>query len=198
MCFSFVVCIVASGELSFTKEKQICINTYSNTPLYTQCSRTECHSLINMYEIQKHTQELQTHCLPSPYKHVTPICTNNVLSCWKRVWHTWQFDVFCPQIARQQQQLLQQQHKINLLQQQIQVSLHIDACPLVDLYTCFCVYGFEKVCLWDVTIPVTCHHDRGVSWQSNILVHQSTINPPQPIINKHQRQYQESIPVVLL
>lgn len=28
---------------------------------------------------------------------------------------------FCPQIARQQQQLLQQQHKINLLQQQIQV-----------------------------------------------------------------------------
>lgn len=32
--------------------------------------------------------------------------------------------VFCaisPQIARQQQQLLQQQHKINLLQQQIQV-----------------------------------------------------------------------------
>ncbi|XP_043100571.1 transcription factor SOX-5-like isoform X2 [Puntigrus tetrazona] len=30
------------------------------------------------------------------------------------------FDMFCPQIARQQQQLLQQQHKINLLQQQIQ------------------------------------------------------------------------------
>lgn len=29
--------------------------------------------------------------------------------------------VLCPQIARQQQQLLQQQHKINLLQQQIQV-----------------------------------------------------------------------------
>lgn len=34
---------------------------------------------------------------------------------------------FSPQIARQQQQLLQQQHKINLLQQQIQVRLYVYA-----------------------------------------------------------------------
>lgn len=33
---------------------------------------------------------------------------------------------FVSQIAKQQQQLIQQQHKINLLQQQIQVSFHHD------------------------------------------------------------------------
>lgn len=38
-----------------------------------------------------------------------------------------------PQIARQQQQLLQQQHKINLLQQQIQVrDQHFSTLPLKE------------------------------------------------------------------
>lgn len=38
--------------------------------------------------------------------------------------------ILFPQIARQQQQLLQQQHKINLLQQQIQVSDCVSVGPL--------------------------------------------------------------------
>lgn len=51
-------------------------------------------------------------CVASPcstHAHTCPTCALNT-RC-----------VFCSQIARQQQQLLQQQHKINLLQQQIQV-----------------------------------------------------------------------------
>lgn len=51
------------------------------------------------------------------------------------------FCAISPQIARQQQQLLQQQHKINLLQQQIQVrdciSTHIPVTPFLSVPPCF-------------------------------------------------------------
>lgn len=45
------------------------------------------------------------------------------------------------QIARQQQQLLQQQHKINLLQQQIQVRLCVCVCTCVHVPVCVWVGG---------------------------------------------------------
>lgn len=51
-----------------------------------------------------------------------------------------------PQIARQQQQLLQQQHKINLLQQQIQVRpVDVCVCVCVSIRVCRHVYVSFKV-----------------------------------------------------
>ena len=62
-----------------------------------------------------------------------------------------------PQIARQQQQLLQQQHKINLLQQQIQVRpvcVCVCVCPSTCMYlsncTCMCVYECDMMCVYKV------------------------------------------------
>lgn len=47
--------------------------------------------------------------------------------------------VLCSQIARQQQQLLQQQHKINLLQQQIQVRPVVSVCQSECMFVWVCL-----------------------------------------------------------
>lgn len=72
------------------------------------------------------------------------------------------FTSFSNQIARQQQQLLQQQHKINLLQQQIQVSECVSVGPLtlgslhLSLLSTLITATFHPLqCNWCTTVTMS-------------------------------------------
>lgn len=66
---------------------------------------------------------------------------------WLKPVRTFQRVSFVSQIAKQQQQLIQQQHKINMLQQQIQVSFHHQSFVLVRPLT------RHRARLWCFSIP---------------------------------------------